>query len=157
VTILVIGIGNEFRRDDGAGMAIAETIAARDLPGVSVVTGIGDPAAIIEAWTDVPLVVVVDAVVDPDRPAGSIIRWRPSDLSRAAAGTVSSHSVGLADTYALGMAIGRVPLRLVGFGIAVSDVGHGVGLTPPVGAAIPVLVDVIMSELQQCTEPGIGT
>ena len=30
---LVIGIGNDFRRDDGVGLAVAAEIAERRLPG----------------------------------------------------------------------------------------------------------------------------
>ena len=34
--LLVIGYGNDLRSDDGAGRAVAEAIAERDLPGVEV-------------------------------------------------------------------------------------------------------------------------
>jgi hydrogenase maturation protease len=42
--VVVIGIGNDFRRDDGVGLAVAEELAKRNLPGVRVVTAIGEPA-----------------------------------------------------------------------------------------------------------------
>jgi hydrogenase maturation protease len=33
-TAIVIGIGNDFRRDDAVGLAVADQIAERGLPGV---------------------------------------------------------------------------------------------------------------------------
>ena len=42
---VVIGIGNDFRRDDGVGLAVADEIAKRDIAGVRVVTALGDPGA----------------------------------------------------------------------------------------------------------------
>ena len=53
--VLVIGIGNDFRRDDGVGLAVAAELAKRRLPGVRVMTAIGEPASILEAWTGVLL------------------------------------------------------------------------------------------------------
>ena len=67
---MVIGIGNEFRRDDGAGPAVVS--ALRDLappPGVELMITDGEPARLIEAWTGARLAVVVDAVrAQPPRP-----------------------------------------------------------------------------------------
>jgi hydrogenase maturation protease len=144
---LVIGIGNEFRRDDGAGIVAARAIAKRNFPDVSVITGTGDPATILDAWSDAPLAVVLDATVTLTDSPGVVTRWTPPDLADTEIGTVSSHSLGLADTYALGKAIGRIPSRLVGFAITVADLGHGLGLTPYVSASIPVLVDAALREL----------
>ena len=41
---VLIGIGNAFRRDDGVGLAVAEEIGKIGVPGVQVVTAIGEPA-----------------------------------------------------------------------------------------------------------------
>ena len=46
---LVIGIVNAYRRDDGVGLAVAEEIAKRGLPGVRAVMAIGKPGAILDA------------------------------------------------------------------------------------------------------------
>jgi hydrogenase maturation protease len=61
-TVLVIAIGNEFRRDDGVGPAVLRQL--RDLipPGVDLVLTDGEPARLVEAWTGAALAIVVDAV-----------------------------------------------------------------------------------------------
>jgi len=66
-----IGIGNRFRRDDGVGLTVADEIAKRGLADVRVMTAIGEPGAILDAWTGARLAIVVDAAMGenakPDR------------------------------------------------------------------------------------------
>jgi hydrogenase maturation protease len=145
--VLVIGIGNEFRRDDGVGLAVAAEIAKRRLAGVRVMTAIGEPASILEAWTGARLVVAVDAAMGEGATAGKIRRWTPSDDDQPT--VVSSHALGLPQTYALGQALGRVPQKLVVFTVDIDDVSHGVTLTPAVAAAVPTAVEAIVAELQR--------
>jgi hydrogenase maturation protease len=145
---VVIGIGNSFRRDDGVGLVVADQIANRHLPGVCVVTGTGEPAALLEAWTGVARAVVVDAAAGEDSRPGRVRRWSADDLD-AAATAVSSHALGLAQTIALGRALVRMPGKLVVFTVETADTGHGVGLTPAVAAAVPEVIDAIVAELSR--------
>jgi hydrogenase maturation protease len=67
--MVVIGVGNEFRRDDGAGLAVLTSLRDRVPPGVEIVLTDGEPIRLIEAWIGAALAVVVDAVrADPPRP-----------------------------------------------------------------------------------------
>src|SRR5262245_19946120 len=137
-TAVVIGIGNDFRHDDAVGLAVAHQIAERALPGVRVVTGIGEPAALVEAWRGGTLAVVVDAAAGADSTPGRIRRWTARDLQTVAA--VSSHALGLTQTCALGQALAQMPHALVIFTVEVADTSHGIGLTPAVAATVPDLV-----------------
>ena len=142
---LVIGIGNSYRRDDGIGLAVADELARCGLPEVRVVTAIGEPGAILEAWSGVALAVVVDAALEEGSTRGRIRRWTPGDVEGAA--VVSSHALGLPQTYALGQALKQIPDELVVFTVDVADVGYGIGLSPAVAAAVPGVVDAILAEL----------
>ena len=144
---IVIGIGNDFRRNDGVGLAVAQQIAERDLPGVRVVSGITEPAALLEAWSGASRAVVVDAVTGANSAPGRIRRWTGPDLETTA--VVSSHALGLAQTCALGQAFDRMPAVLVVFTVDVVDTNHGIGLTPAIEAAVPELVDLIVDELNR--------
>jgi hydrogenase maturation protease len=145
--VVVIGIGNEFRRDDGVGPVVADELATRNIPGVRAMTAIGEPGAILDAWTGARLAVVVDAATGNGVMPGRIRRWTPGDEAEHA--VVSSHALGLPQTYALGQALGRIPQKLVVFTVDVADVGHGVALTPEVAAAVPVMLEAILAELQR--------
>src|SRR4029453_2456582 len=63
----VIGVGNEFRRDDGFGPAAVAPRAGRQardgrLAAVDLRASDGEPTALLELWRDADLAVVVDAV-----------------------------------------------------------------------------------------------
>ena len=67
--VVVIGVGNEFRRDDGAGPAVVAALHDLAPEGVRLVVTDGEPARLVEAWTGAALAVVVDAVrADPPHP-----------------------------------------------------------------------------------------
>ncbi|MCV7231299.1 hydrogenase maturation protease [Mycobacterium branderi] len=143
-TAVVIGIGNSFRRDDGVGVVVAEQIAECGVPGLRAVTATGEPAALLEAWNKAARALVVDAAVGPT--PGCIRRFAAAELDPEV--VVSSHALGLAQTVALGRALGRMPGELVVFTVDVADTGHGVGLTPAVAAAVPKVVDAILAEFR---------
>src|SRR3954454_17886643 len=90
--VVVIGIGNEFRCDDGVGPAVAYKLSTRNIPGLRVMTAIGEPGAILDAWTGVPLAVVIDATTGNGVMPGRIRRWTPGDEAELA--VVSSHALG---------------------------------------------------------------
>jgi hydrogenase maturation protease len=145
--VTIIGIGNDFRRDDGVGCTVAEQIAELNLPGVRVLNGISESTAILDAWSGAERVVVVDAVTGADAAPGRIRRWTAADLQ--ATKVVSSHAIGLAQTCALGQALSRMPGELVVFTVDVIDTNHGLGLTSAVAAAVPDLVERILAELNR--------
>lgn len=145
--VLVIGIGNDFRRDDGVGLAVAAEIAKRRPAGVRVMTAIGEPTSILEAWTDAQLVVAVDAATGEGTTPGRIRRWTPGNDDQPS--VVSSHAVGLPQTYALGQALGRIPQKLVVLTVDIEDISHGLTLTPAVAAAVPAAVEEVLAELRR--------
>lgn len=147
MSTLVIGVGNDFRRDDGIGPAVAAEIARRSFPDVKVLTAAGDPTELLDAWDGVTLCVIVDAVVGDGAEPGRMRRWSPSD--RRADSVVSSHTLSLSATYALGEALGRLPRKLLVFTIDAADVGHGVGLSPALADAVPAVTAAVLAEIEK--------
>ncbi|KRE33639.1 hypothetical protein ASG82_21385 [Mycobacterium sp. Soil538] len=152
MTAVVIGIGNEFRRDDGIGPAVAEAIRRLD-EDVDVRTVSDDPAALLDAWDGIELAVIVDATAGEGAVGGRLRRWAPDQTPPAA---VSSHALDLTAVHALGRVLGRTPQRLVVFTVDAADVGHGVGLTPAVAAAVPRVVSAIVAEIEHHRGRGQG-
>ncbi|MGI9126012.1 MAG: hydrogenase maturation protease [Mycobacterium sp.] len=149
---VVIGIGNEFRRDDGIGPAVAAQLSG--LPGVRVLACAAEPAAILDAWTGAALAVLVDAAAGGV--PGRIRRCGIGDLVDPA--PLSSHELNVRQTYELGRALGRVPESVVVVAVDVADTGQGPGLSPAVAAALPLAVGVVRDVLgdfrQQADEAG---
>jgi len=144
---LVIGVGNEFRRDDGVGLVVAAAVSERELPNVRVMTAVGEPGSILEAWTGVPVAIAVDAATGKGGTPGTIRRWTPDEDAEIV--ILSSHALGFPQTYALGQAVGQIPNKLIVFTVDIDDVGHGVGLTAAVANAVPVVAEAIVSELRE--------
>ena len=144
--IVVVGLGNSYRGDDGVGIVAATALNDLVLPGVRVVTGIMEPMSLLEAWSGARLAVVIDAAVGTPPVPGRIRRCALTDVVAASNG-LSSHSVDIGRTHALGQALGRVPNALVVFTIEVADTGHGTGLTPQVEGAVPDVVGMAVAEI----------
>lgn len=141
--IVVIGVGNTFRRDDGVGPAVAAAIDERGLPGVWARTDIADPVALLDAWSGASLAVVIDAAIAYPPAPGRLRRCAMADIAQSA--TVSSHAIDIASTIALGTVLDRMPNELVLFTVEAADTGHGVGLTSQVAAAVPKAADAVVA------------
>ncbi len=143
---VVVGLGNSYRRDDGVGVAAAAALDGLALPNVRVSIGVAEPMGLLEAWSDSGLAVVIDAAVGNPCTPGRIRRCVLRDLATQSEG-LSSHTIDIGRTHALGRALGRVPDALVVFTVDVTDTGHGLGLTPRVADAVPKVVEIVAAEI----------
>ena len=144
---VVIGVGNEFRRDDGAGPAVIARLRGLVPAGVELVVTDGEPTRLIEAWTGAVLAIVVDAVrAQPPRP-GTIHRFAVDRAGIAASRAASSHGLGLDEAIGLAMALDRMPGRLIVHAIEAADLTQGTGLTPTVAAAVGIVADAILEDI----------
>ena len=137
--MIVIGVGNAWRGDDGCGLAVARRIAAAAPPGVQVAAHEGDGVRLIELWSGAAHAVVVDAASSGAHP-GTVHRFDavagplPVDSLRS-----SSHAFGVADAVELARALDRLPARLDIYGIEGTAFGAGARLTPAVADAVVAL------------------
>lgn len=143
---LVIGVGNPLRRDDGVGRAVARAVVAAP-PTVSVIEMDGDGAALLDAWGGHELVIVIDAVRSGAAP-GTVYRFEPprDPLPRTLSST-STHAFGLPDAVALGQTLGRLPRRLVVYGVEGADFTAGEGLSGDVASAVETVARRVRAEL----------
>jgi hydrogenase maturation protease len=145
--VLVVGIGNSDRGDDGVGPAVARRLRGRVPPGVSVLERGGDALALIEDWEGVPSVIVVDAVAPITEP-GRIHRL---DLTRnplpVAFALPSTHAFGLAETVELGRSLGRLPKFVIAYLVEGAQFETGAPLSPAVAVAVEEAVERIILAL----------
>ncbi len=153
---VVIGVGNEFRRDDGIGPAVLELLRAEVPASVRLVASDGEPVRLVEEWAGAGLAIVVDALPPSGQPgqpgqpaAGQVRRVMVDEVAAAPAGTASSHGLGLGDAIGLGRALGLMPARLVIHAVQAADCGYGVGLTPRVTAAAGQVARAVLRDLAQ--------
>jgi hydrogenase maturation protease len=144
---VVIGVGNDFRHDDGAGPAVLARLRDLAPDGVRFVITDGEPTRLIEAWAGAALAVVVDAVrAEPPRP-GTVHRFVVDGPGARTGRAASSHGLGFDDAIALAVALDRMPARLIVHAIEAADLTQGPGLTPPVAAAVGPVATAILADL----------
>jgi hydrogenase maturation protease len=143
---VVIGIGNRYRRDDGSALRVLDALARRIPSGTILFESDGEPARLIESWADAPLAIVVETVRQGSAP-GSIseIEWKAHMARRTGGG---SHSVGVLEAIALGMAVERMPQTLRIVAIEPEDLGWGEGLSHAVAHSIDPAADRVLDYLR---------
>ncbi len=150
--VVVVGMGSEYRRDDGAGPAVADRVAElRD--GVVNIGPIADPLDLLGLWDGAELAVVIDAVHSGAEP-GTVrlieVGAAPKGESGGdPAGTTSTHGIGLAGVLRLARAVGSAPKRVVVVGIEGDDFGQGTGLSPAVDRALPHAARHVMELIEE--------
>lgn len=144
---LVIGIGNDFRRDDGVGLAVVRRLRALEIPRLSCLECLGDAAALLEAWGDRSDVVLVDAMVS-GAPPGTVLRLDLRQDALAPSATLhSTHALSITDAVQLAEALDRLPQHLVLYAVEAADVGYGEELSADVASVVEPLARRLAAEL----------
>lgn len=147
--LVVIGIGQALRGDDGAGLAAVQVwqqtyaesarrpdlrVELVELPGIGLLSLLeGARAAIL-----------VDAVRSAASP-GTVHLFTEADLSKPDVSSASAHGWGVAETLALGRQLTpqHMPGSIILIGIEAGELGMGETLSSPVAAALPLAASKI--------------
>lgn len=159
---LLIGLGNELRGDDAAGLLVARearrllaeaapstaTGGGEPAPAVEAVELPGEPVTLLHAWEGAERVLLVDAIAASGTAPGALHRLDAVAAPLPAAlGGPSSHAIGLAEAVELGRALRRLPPWLVVLGIEGERFETGAEPSPAVRAAAPVAATRALAEL----------
>ena len=144
--MLVVGIGNALRGDDGAGLAVARRLRERSAPGIRVSELESDAIGLLDVWEDARRVVLVDCV-RTGAAAGTIHRFDVREgLPRGLRASFTTHAFDVMETIDLARTVGRLPDRLVVYGIEGQSFGTGTPLSPSVAAAVDAVADSVLAE-----------
>ena len=153
--VLVAGIGNVFRSDDGFGPEVARRLSALTWPdGVRVVDyGIRGLHLAYDLLVHWDVLFLIDAL--PDRgDVGSVTLLAIGDEHVGRDVQVDAHGMDpatvLASLAALG---GRLPARTLLVGCSVAETGEGMGLTPVVEAAVDEAVRTVQALITAGLQP----
>jgi hydrogenase maturation protease len=106
----------------------------------------GEPVALVEALGGADEAFVVDAVRSGAEP-GTVHRFDASDQPVPAALTAAStHTLGLGEAIELARALGRLPRRIVVYGIEAQTVTAGRELTPAAARGVGEVVERVLAE-----------
>ncbi len=162
--VLIAGVGNVLRGDDGFGVEVARRMSQLELPeGVTVVeTGIAGIALVHELQTGWDSVVIVDAV-DRGRAPGALMLIKPEVVDVKALTPAESHDM-LADMHLanpervlmLAQALDVLPSTVLLLGCQLTDPDAvGEGLTPAVASAVDDAVTELLRLIDELVAPAL--
>ncbi|RME51013.1 MAG: hydrogenase maturation protease [Caldilineae bacterium] len=150
---LLLGLGNPILTDDGVGIRAAEAVRAALPPGAPVTVGeacVGG-LGLMERLVGYRRAILIDAICTGDAPPGAVRRLTLDDLRTITPPrhTASTHDAPLLTALETGRQMGLpLPDDIVLFAIEAANVSDfGETLTPPVAAAIPEVVQRVLTEL----------
>jgi hydrogenase maturation protease len=147
VKVLVVGMGNPDRGDDGVGPLVVRQLAACVPPGVAIVERTGDALALIDEWAGRDAVILVDAAALVSCP-GRVHRvdlleqQLPTGISLS-----STHAFGVADAVGLACALGLQPRRLIAYAIEGGNFDPGASISTEVAASVSEVVARVRDEI----------
>ena len=154
--VVVIGVGSEYRGDDGVGPAVLDLLSRVVPAGVVLVSSDGEPTRLVEAWSGTSTAIVVDAVAGSGSAPGALYRLDVATLGEQlpAERGASTHDLGLGSAVALARVLDRMPGRLIVHGIQGADFSQRVTLSPGVAARIDDLVAAVLTDIRAAVASG---
>ena len=145
--IVVAGIGNDFRGDDGAGLAAVRHLRSRSLPQVDIVELNGDITTLVDFLQACDAAILIDAVRSANS-SGTIHRIDVSQEPLPADDNQrSTHGISLSSVIELARAGDSFPGRLIFYGIDGESYDHSPILTPRVTEAVTKVVALVADEI----------
>jgi hydrogenase maturation protease len=146
---IVLGLGNLINSDDGVGLFALRRLQqdSRVSSHVGLVEGGTKGLELVPYVCEASHLLVLDALEAGAR-AGTVLRLEGEDL-RSLPGSGSAHQLALADLLVALRMIEMEPPQTVLLGVQPANTALGVGLSPSVEAAVPMLVEAAVAELSR--------
>ena len=153
--IVLIGIGNEYRSDDGLGLEIVRQLNKMNLPNTVAIEQSGDGIALMELLQKADTVFLFDAVHSGSAKPGTIHRLNAHqrDIPRRFF-NYSTHDFSVAEAIELTRTLDQLPSHLILYGIEGAVFSTGAGFSPEVNAAISKVLSQVLSEIKLL--PGVS-
>ncbi len=147
--IVVVGVGNPYRRDDAAGIIAAKILKERVPDSVEVHENSGEVAILLELLRSSKAAIFIDTVVSGSEP-GKIFRFDvggerlPAKLFH-----LSSHSLGIAESIELSRTMHELPSTVIVYGIEGKAFGPGEVLSPEVEIAAGHIAERVAQDIRE--------
>jgi hydrogenase maturation protease len=147
--IVVLGLGNLLRRDEGLGIRALERLQTRYiLPDALQQLDGGTLGLELLCYLEgAARVLILDAALT-DGPPGTLLRAAGNELPAFFGMRTSPHEIALADLLAVTKLRGTEPDEVVVWGMQPAALELGWELSEPVAAHLDALVDAAATELQ---------
>jgi hydrogenase maturation protease len=129
ISRLLIGIGNEYRSDDGVGLYIADKLRSWNFPDINIAGCSGNGVDLMNLWEGYDDVILVDAVRSGAEP-GTVFHFDAGEkqIPQELFG-YSTHVFGVAQAIEMARTMRTLPSRLSIFGIEAENMEAGTVLS----------------------------
>ena len=146
VDILVIGIGNPFRGDDGAGWAVIDALEGKVHTGVKLSKLRGDIAELMDVFANHSTIYLVDACRTDTLPGS----WQRIDAKSQFIlldnTQTSTHGLSISQAIALAKILNQLPPKLIIYAITGAHYNVSATLSAPVAQSISIVAQNILNE-----------
>ncbi|MFA4915294.1 MAG: HyaD/HybD family hydrogenase maturation endopeptidase [Syntrophales bacterium] len=145
--ILVAGIGNLLRKDEGIGVHLIHELEKFKLPaGVTLLDAGTGGISLIHLMEQASKVIFIDAAQMGKEP-GIFIRFTPEEVRLVNDKfNFSFHQLGLPQVLQLAAHL-DISCKVIIFGVQPGDLGWGVKLSPPLKRALPEITMAVLREI----------
>jgi hydrogenase maturation protease len=147
MNIVVLGLGNPIRTDDGVGVHAIRKLAAESVlpPEVRIIDGGTLGLDLLPCLRGTTHLLALDAV-DSGEPPGTLSRFAREELARLPI-SKSVHLLGFADLLGAMNLLEDIPDEVVLLGVQPESTDWGTKLTPAVDAVVNDLLATVLAQI----------
>jgi len=151
--IVIIGLGNPLRQDEGIAVRLIEELRPRFATRQDVhLVDIGTSGLrLLDELEGADAAIIVDCALMGE-PPGIVVRFtrKEAETQRDSA-SISPHTGDLLRIVDLATDLGHCPDDLIFFGIEPAALGYDIGLSPALESRVPEYCDLIEAEVARLT------
>jgi hydrogenase maturation protease len=146
---LVLGLGNPILSDDGVGIRVAQEVGKElEDPQITIAETSEAGLSLLDSIVGYDKVIIIDAIQTREGNAGQVYRMGIEDFSFSKRFS-SPHQINLVTALELGKMLDlTMPQKITIFAVEAKDITNfSEKCTPDVDRAIPVVVKMVLEEL----------
>jgi hydrogenase maturation protease len=148
-SITIVGIGNEFRGDDGVALFTLRDLKDTLPPQVKIVEMTGDQSNLLELMQDTNNMIIIDAV-NSTAPSGTILHINASEEPFPHNFfAISSHGIDLAQSIELARTMKKLPSVVLIYGIVGRDFSFTTSLSQQVKDSAEMVKNKIVNDVDR--------
>ncbi len=151
-SIVIIGIGNLLKQDDGIGLHAVRYLQGKIPEGVELVEGSTYAADLLPALENRSTAIFIDGLEAGEEP-GAVFRFTPQELSPNRNNrSVSVHDFGVYELLDAALLLDQSPDEIVIIGVQVKELGTGFELSEELERALPHIHRLVLEEISKALE-----
>ena len=146
--IVIIGIGNLLKQDDGIGVHAVRFLHGRMPDGVELVEGSTYAADLLPDLEGRRLAIIIDGLDAGEEP-GAVFRFAPDEVDRKKLPpSISVHDFGIYELLVSARLLDQSPGEVVLIGVQIKELETGAELSEELERALPLIHRLVLEEIE---------